>query len=604
MRRTVDDRERWLEENWTVKDGSPWSLRGREWVRENMLRPLYGWRIYSRAAEGESLCARCRKSAGKIKEWSPELEDIIERDHGPWHIDGCAGLGLAKIQVIVVCVNRRGGKTTNVLAFAAERIAHEPFQEIMMFAAAGAQTEKLFTDNLKDPLLRIENEGGDIDEFEVTATSVRFTENASAIHIVDSSRRSVTGRGENMLIVEEARDVDGALFVKALPSILDRNYLLCPNGHRHPFTPEDADRPRRRCPECTDRLEPHYATVFIISSAGVLDDSPELAWFSELVTMLERDRPPSFHLFRDDSVANPAITKESRGVLEVFERVPAIGEMVRAERTNEFRKKGESYVSDADVRRCIDPALRAEDGTRSTALAFLDTSLKKDLISLVVMVPDEGGDAWWARGANPPPPAPWALVTVPCLWMWEPRKLPGGVADEHVMWKELEPILPQLPSLLEVWVDVRVQPWAHRLVELAHRSKTSYGRLFRRYQHGHKEEEVKRAGFKILANRIEGRTLRLFGPQTDPRIKRIIDEFNGLKKKVGPDGDWSVVDRNRKIMHADLVSGLASLCERVWELQVKRAAGFKKIASRTSPELERIFKRDPRLGKFSTSNAL
>lgn len=574
-------------------------------MRKEILLPLYGWRIYSRADEGQSLCGRCRKFAGKIVEWQPELEDTLERDHGPWHTEGCAGLGMTKIQVIVVCVNRRGGKTTNVLAIAGERIAHDAFQEIMMFAAAGSQTEKLFRDNLVEPMLRIENDGGDIDEFEVVGSAVRFPEHSSALHIVDSSRRSVTGRGENMLIVEEARDVDGALFVKALPSILDRNYLMCGNGHRHPFTPADADRPRRYCPECTDRLEPHFAAVLIISSAGVLDDSPELAWFAELVTMLERDRPPSFHLFRDDDVANPAITKEARGVLEVFERVPAISEMVRAERTNEFKKRGENYVSDADVRRCVDPSLRAVEGTQASALAFLDTSLKKDLISLVVMTPDDGADAWWARGPHAPAPAPWALVTVPCLWMWEPRKMgKAGVADEHVMWAELEPLLPLFPALMEVWVDVRVQPWAHRLVELALRSKTSYGRLFRRYQHGQREEEVKKAGFKLLANRIEGRTIRLFGPVTDHRTKRIIDEFNGLKRKVGPDGDWGVVDRNRKIMHADVVSGLASLCERVWELQIRQRAGFRKIAAASGAELDKLFKRDPRLGKYSARNAL
>lgn len=593
-RRTIADRIRWLEQNWVVKDGARWSLRGREWVRDQIIRPLYGWRISSRG-DGE-LCDRCAKFAGRVVEWSPELEDTIERDHAAGH-DGapaCPGLRLVKIQVVVLCVNRRGGKTTNALAIAGELVAHDEYQDVMMFAAAGQQTEALFRDNLVDPFRRIEVDGGEVDDFEITANAIRFEEHHSKIVIVDSSKRSVTGRGENMLIVEEARDVDGALFVKALPSILDRNYLMCGNKHRFPFSVDDAERPRKRCPTCTARLEPHYARVLIVSSAGVLDDSPDLAWFSELVTMLEREPVPSFHLFRDDDVANPAIAQEARGVLEVFERVPAISEMVRAERTNEFARKGDSFLTDAEIRRCIDPTIRHADGYLGRCIAFLDTALTTELISLVVAVPDDGVAPYWQRPREAPALPPWSLLTIASIWTWEPKKLRGGIADDGVMWEELEPILPLFPALAELWVDVRIQPWAHRLVERAHRSKTLHGRALKRYQHGSKEKEVRRSGFKLLHQRITGKTIRLFGPADDPRIKRLIREMEGLKRKIDADGDWDVIDRNRKVMHADIASGIAALCERAFTLRIARPT--LSDVQRTSPELRKVFARDRRFG--------
>lgn len=589
MRRKIADRVKWLEDNWVTKDGHRWSLKGREWVMEEIIRPLYGWRISSAAEGDDVLCKRCTKFAGRIVEWSSELEDVIERDHASGHDGACAGLFLRKIQVVVVCVNRRGGKTTNVCAVSGEMIAHDPWIDMMMFASAGAQTETLFRENLLQPLQTIEDEGGDIEEFEATRDRVVFPELHSQFEIVDSSRRSVTGRGKNRLIVEEARDVDGTLFVKSLPSILDRNFLTCPNGHRFPFEVEDARQRRKRCPTCTERLEPHFAAVLIVSSAGILDDSPDLKWFSELVTKLEEEPHPAFHLFRDDDVANPAIAEESRELMAVFEKVPSISDLMHAERTNAFSQKGDKFLSGPEYSRCLDPQLLHADGCADPCILFFDTSLKKDLLSLTCLAVDEGTAPFWARGPKASAVKPWSLVYVPSIFTWDPKEVFRAadgriVKHEEVARDLLSPILPLFPNAREIWVDVRGQLWAHRFVELGAVSGQSWGRKLKKYQHGGKEQEVRRNGFTLLGQRVTGRTIRMFAHD---RVKREID---GLIKKQDTQGNVDVVDRVRKLMHADVVSGLAALCERAWTLQVQRATAGD-INRRMSPQMTNVLDR-------------
>ncbi len=570
-RRKIADRIQWLEANWIMKDGARWSLQGREWIMEQMIRPMYGWRICSTAEQPDQVCARCAKFLGRLVEWSPAIEDVIERDHSLGHDGTCAGLYMVKIQVVVVCVNRRGGKTGNSCALAAERIAHEEFIDVMMFAAAGQQAEVLFTENLVNPLSIIEDEGGDVDDFVVTGSKVRFPELHSQFEIVDSSKRSVTGRGKDVLICEEARDVDGVLFVKALPSILDRNFLRCENGHRFTFGVEDQVKRRKWCPVCQQRLEPNFGTVLIVSSGGVIDDSPAFKWFADLVTMLElAEKPrPMFHLFRDDDVANPAIAEESKAVMEAFEDVPGISDLIRAERTNAFSQRGEVFITSSDYRRIIDPKLAHADGCIEPCVMFFDTSLKKDFLSLAVIAMDDGTAPFWQRPPKAGPLPPWTLAFTPSRFMWDPkvvfRAVDGDIVrHEEVAWQLLQPILPNFPNVREIWVDVRGQLWAHRLVEMANASKTPWGRKFLRYQHGSKEKEVKRNAWKIYEQRVTGRTLRTF---SHPRV---IKELEGLMRKKNTDGEWDVIDRSRKLMHADMLSGEAALCGRIWELKVQR----------------------------------
>lgn len=566
MTRTIAERVRWLQQNWTVKDGSPWTIEGREWVLEEIIRPLYGWKISS-GGDGK-LCSRCAKFAGRIVEWLPDIEDLIDRDHGLRHDGACPGLVMRKIQVVVVCVNRRGGKTTNVCALAGEMISHDEYVDMMMFAAAGAQTSTLFRENLLEPLRRIEDDGGEIDDFESNGERVWFPDLHSQFEIVDSSRRSVTGRGKNRLIVEEARDVDGAMLVKALPSILDRNFLTCREGHRFPFSAEDRERRRKHCPVCTSRLEPHFGTVVIVSSGGVIDDSPALKWFAELVVMLEEKPQPAFHVFRDDDVANPAIAQESRDVMSVFEAVPSIGSMMTAEMSNTLTAAGDIYIDRAELARVTDPQLHHVDGTDAPCILFFDTSLKKDLLSLTALATDDGSAPFWRRGAGAEALPPWTLVNVPSIFWWDPKavfRTSGGVVHyEEVAWALLAPILPLFPNAREIWIDVRGQLWAHRLVELGRASGTPWGRKFQRYQHGGKEEEVRRTGFTTFEQRVKGRTIRMFAHD------RVRQEIEGLKKVQNAKGYFDVVDRKRKLMHADIVSGIAALCGRAWELRVQR----------------------------------
>lgn len=568
--RTIEDRIRWLEENWITAKGTRWSLKGREWVRDQILVPLHGWKISSRAREGEDLCLACQKFAGKVVEWSAAREDAIEAYHFPGHTPGCAGLEFRKVQLVVVCLNRRGGKTTNLMAAAGEAVSHDEWWEGMMFAASGNQTDHLFRENLLQQLAIIESDTGDVEEFEASTTSVRFPELHSKFFVVDSSPRSVTGRGPSVLLIEEARDVDGLLFVKALPSILDRNHLTCENGHRWAFEEEDQVKRRKWCPECRARLQPHYAVVVLVSSGGVLDDNPRFLWFAETVVLLERSPRPGAHIFRDDDVANPAIVRESKDILSIFEEVPSISDLVRAERTNAFTQRGDVYISESVYSRCYDPTLHHVDGTADRCVMFLDTSQKKDLLSLTVFADDDGAAPFWRRPLNAARPPPWTWVYTPALYIWDPKDVfklvdHASLQYETVMWDLLAPILPQFPNVIDIWVDVRGQPWAHNLVNAAHTSRTPWGRKFRRYQHGSREKEVRQMAFKLFLQRVEGRTLRTF------RNKRVSDELAGLIKRVAPGGDFEVVDRARKLMHADVVSGLASLCERVWTMRVQRA---------------------------------
>src|SRR5687767_4575682 len=117
--RSVGERIAWLEQNFMTKKLTPWrvtGIRGREWVINHLFVPAYGWRIWSMARDGEVLCADCGAAAGVILEWSAELEQLIETEHTPLHDGRCPGLELVPIQVVVLCLPRREGKTVNVAA--------------------------------------------------------------------------------------------------------------------------------------------------------------------------------------------------------------------------------------------------------------------------------------------------------------------------------------------------------------------------------------------------------------------------------------------------------------------------------------------------------
>lgn len=609
-RRTVEDRIAWLEQNFQTKDGHPWSIKGRPWVKEELFRPAYGWRISSRATrDDEYLCTECQPYAGRIVDWSEQLEDLIELDCCPGHDTAkrCAGLELVPIQVVILCLPRREGKTANFAGLVVEFVAHEEAQDVMFVAAAGDQAGALFDKNFVKPLKANEELAG---EWSATSSSLRWTETESEIEVVPCSERSITGRGIDLVVVDEARDVNGDVFGKAIFSVRDRNGLTCVHGHRFPMLRDDAGRPRKRCPTCTARLKPHFGRIVIASSAGKLDENPAFQWFAELVQQQAESPDPWVHLYRNDESLNPAVAAESNRMLTTFARVPALADVVAGESANTFSAKGSAYLTEGAVAAVINPRLAHVNGSRAPALLFLDTAQTKDLISLTVLVDDDGTAPFWRRPPNAPPLAPWSLVTLASVWTWKPSEiLSRGASEEQAlvelvdaMLPELKRLMPLFPDARELWIDVRARPWAHELVNRIMREKPSlpWRSVTKRYQWGAKEKEIKRASFKLLEQRVVGRTIQLFD---HPRIK---PEIRGLKKKwlSSHPGDYEVIDAKRSVMHADVVAGLASLCERAWVLQTEqRAQSIGAIERGLSPAVQKLFSRDRGLGRRMTPDS-
>jgi hypothetical protein len=207
-------------------------------------------------------------------------------------------------------------------------------------------------------------------------------------------------------------------------------------------------------------------------------------------------------------------------------------EYVAVEIGNQFVRKGESFLGKADIDRCVDKSLANLIEAPSRCFGFLDASTSIDKTSLVIVAEEDVITE------------PWDRLYVPHIKFWEPSEMLGGVIDEKEVQAHVESILSLYSGLIDLWVDVRGQPWAMRLQKaLKHRKVKAWTK-----NTAHESD----AGWDELERRIRTETIRL---PDNPAMRK---EFAGVKRKAS--NPTKVVDIKRHKSHKDITEGLALCC--------------------------------------------
>lgn len=545
--------------------GGPWTVEGRDYIVDEMWRPLESFRAWPRKGTASHLCAPCRASVGAI------VQDtrLVPIAHA-----GCPGLEAKPIAVVAANVPRRSGKTLNGLAYALSEIFLSPNKRVAYIAAAEDQAGELVETKLAK---KIERHPQLKSRCHITATKIEVPKKNSWLEVLPASHASVTGRGYTLIIADEVRDLHARVFGAVAVSILASHGVECPNAHGSWPVLDRGPAPPTHCPACGADLSRWFARLFAMSASGQIEDVAEKDWFDTFIQKRQEKPHPNVHVFRTDKKINPSVSTELVDAFsEAFEDVPGLADVMAIEIGNKPLRKGEVYLKPSEVHAIVDHSLRNNDASTSPAVAFIDTSKTGDKTSLVVCVDDSPTKLCRACGyegdgvdhrqrsqsckLESPPPfyrmAQWHLM------VWDPTdkaSCPDGVVDVARVEAHLDYIVPRFTRLLKFKVDTRVMPWAKQLVVSCQRKPWGRGRV-EPFEGGQMDDS---AMYLELLSRVTAKTIRI------PNDEREIAELVSLRKVDLPKGGIKVVDpnadksgRNRRVggIHRDIAMSLAACC--------------------------------------------
>lgn len=562
----------WATKNYMVKGGQPFSIEGREWVRDEFFRPALGWRLWAR--NPQNLCESCRERDGEFVDWSPELVRSLNAHRN--RSKKCEGLRLLPVTFTAQNLMRGDGKTTNAFALIAAALADPELAplHIQFMASAGSQTETLIEENLLQP---IEANRTLMRKFSTRGKKVIFDHGKrgkSYVEFVDSSHGSNTGRRRGILFYDECRDIGVRKVVSMLPSIRATSRFYCPHGHgSRDYEPDKVFK----CPTCKEPMLPFVPRVWMVSTSG-LDDGNE-QWWNEFVSAREENPVGSVYLHRSDESLNPSASKhEMDAIEEAFSGVDAAQDVLQVELRNAAVKPGNSFVTKHQLRLVTDSDLTNLPGSSWPCVGFLDTSWSGDLTTLMIAGydPDECE-------------TPWQTLRVLHWAIWEPKTLAGGVIDPTLIQAHLDKHMPLFPGLVTLLVDDRGREWAKTFVKWNNKERAAvFGRRIKGYharpdrKRGWQDnplrrsdlvgnEEDRNAGWEALWTRIAmtaaGHEQIAIPPKSV--LPELHAELLGVVWEEDKQKRLRVTDRSRKRQHADVADALAGCCLLAFKEQVK-----------------------------------
>jgi hypothetical protein len=535
---SLADKIAFAEAHVTNKEGIPFSLAGRDWVRDQFWLPCDGFKLW-RAAD-RTVCDTCLDHVGEIIE-HPADNPTCECE--------CGGLSAEPIIVTVLNLQRQDGKTFSSMAYALATLFKSRNKSIGLLCASEDQAEALLRENYLDVINRNPALRKRCDQYRMR---LEVPKQRTRLEALSTSHKSVTGRSRTHLLIDEARDIEARVVTALLPAVFAMHGIECPRGHVQ-LSAEQAINAPPKCSACGERLTPWYGRIVITSSSGITDDS-EKDWLLELIEDQEANPHPNFHVFRSERALNPRKSTKIVGALEdVFGRLESTRHYVAAEMGNQWTRKGDDVVTPADVKRICDPTLQPETHCSAPCVAFFDTSSTVEKTCLVVLAQD-------TQLCSDVTNSPWEFLYAPRIDFWWPKDFPSGAIEVGVVLEHLRLVMPRFTNLQALHVDTSGSSWASQLVRTIKQGGGTFAAKVKPWKGGI-DESI--AGWDSLERRIRQRTIRL------PDLKEMHEEFRGLRRKTHR-GRNQVVDRDRRKMHKDITESLALLCWVLDDLQIRR----------------------------------
>ena len=531
---TVDERIAFAEQNIKDKSGKRFSVKGRDWIRDEFYTPVDGWKTWP-ASEDNPLCDACATLANQIHETRQGArEAVADKCTG----GSCKGLTVQPVLITVLCLPRRSGKTFNTAAFALSLLLQERHKRIAFICSSEDQMRALVRENHSTIIEQNKKMKAALQVFEHRG-EIRCAKTKSMFEGMSTSHGSITGRGRTHVIVDEARDVPARSMMSLLPSVYESNGVQCPRGHIQ--TANTLEAPTH-CPVCRSELEPWYGRILLMSSAGIIEGTGgEKDWFPELVEHLRANPQPNVHLYESQQIINPDVSEVITNTVEtVFGSLESTRSYVAVEVGNQFTRKGETLLVKPQIDAVVDGKLRNRLECDAPSVAFLDTSKSNDLTSLVIVseVAQKSVD-------------PWGFIQVERIDIWDPKKLPGGVINPAEVLAHLDMVIPLYPNMKALRVDSRVMPWAIALVKKAKRERT-YGRIIDGWNKGKAE---RKSSWALLHQRILSKTIAI---PNNPTLRK---ELLNVRRITDLDGQMDIRDgTNRKVRHVDVAEALSVCC--------------------------------------------
>lgn len=527
---TLDDKISFAQSYIQNKEGIRFSLKGRQWVKDDFFLPVDGFKLWNTKAN--KLCKECK----------PRIGEIIEHpDDNPTIGCYCKGLEAEPIIVTILNLHRQDGKTFSVMAYGLSTIFKNKNKSLALLAASEDQGEVLYRENYRQT---VEKEPKLAKRAVIKRMRLDVPKQNSSIEVLSASHKSATGRSRTHLLLDEARDIEARVAMALLPAIFTMHGIECPYGHIQLNAEQAIDAPEK-CSMCGERLTPWYGRIVIATASGVIDDN-ESDWCYELIEHLTKEPHPNFHVFQSDVSLNPAKSEKIvHAVEDVFGRLHSTRDYVSAEVGAQWTRKGNAFMNKADLSRCYDKNL-TNDPTGFTApcFGFLDTSLTTEKTALVIVADDIGRSSF-----------PFEYVYQAWLYYWIPKNMPNGVIDDRAVRQHLDLLMPMIPGLKKIYVDTRGMPWAISMTKEIKKSNVAWKHKIQDWYQRYEESDK---GWSALQHRI------LNSPEPTIRLqydKAQEDEFKGLKlKNRGQDGQLRVVDINRNKQHKDITESLAMCC--------------------------------------------
>lgn len=554
--------------------GGPWTLEGRDYVLDEMWRPLESFRAWPRRGTAPLLCDACRVTVGTI---------VQDTRLVPVAHDDCPGLDAKPIAIVGTNVPRRSGKTLNGLAYAQSVIFLEPNKRVAYIAAAEDQAEELVEQKLGS---KIRKHPALAKRCDIVANKITVPKKNSWLEVLPASHASVTGRGYTHIIFDETRDILARVFGALAVSILASHGVECENAHGSwPVNARGAPPPTH-CPSCGAELRRWYARILAMSASGLVDDVADKDWYDVWIQKRLEKPHPNVHVWRTEQRVNPTVSVElADAMLEAFEDVPGMADIMNVEIGNKPMRRGEVYLKPTEVQAIADHSLKDQDASTLPAVAFVDTSKTGDKTSLVVCVDETtftiACDTCGFRGTEAREhrvcagklrgPMAFERMALLHLQVWDPAdrsSCPGGFVDPLAVEAHLDRVVPRFTRLLKLHVDTRVMPWAKQLVAKCQAKPWGRGRV-----EGFEGKQMADSAMYLeLLDRVTARTLRI------PNDARLVAELIALRKQDLPGGGIKVLDpnadksgRNRRVggIHRDIAMSLAGCCLLAAELRLE-----------------------------------